>query len=83
MPATAAAPCRPSPASLVACPQFLAPEKLRGVGGILVSPEGRRFVDELTTRDKVAQASGPARWLGCHPWHAVLCCAVLCPAPPA
>lgn len=35
--------------------QFLAPEKLRGVGGILLNAQGRRFVDELTTRDKVAQ----------------------------
>ena len=40
----------PSPAR-----QFLAPEKLRGVGGILLNAQGRRFVDELTTRDKVAQ----------------------------
>lgn len=39
--------------------QFLAPEKLRGVGGILLNAEGRRFVDELTTRDKVTQVSGP------------------------
>lgn len=46
---------------LVHCPvlQFLAPEKLRGVGGILLNAEGRRFVDELTTRDKVTQVSGP------------------------
>ncbi|EFN54784.1 hypothetical protein CHLNCDRAFT_134736 [Chlorella variabilis] len=40
------------PADPASGTKFLAPEKLRGVGGILVSPEGRRFVDELTTRDK-------------------------------
>lgn len=39
--------------------QFLAPEKLRGVGGILLNSSGRRFVDELTTRDKAAQVSCP------------------------
>jgi hypothetical protein len=38
------------------CPQWLAPEKLRGCGALLLSPAGRRFVDELTTRDKVAGA---------------------------
>ena len=36
--------------------QILAPEKLRGVGGLLVNAEGRRFVDELATRDVVSQA---------------------------
>ena len=44
------------PACLPACPQFLAPEKLRGVGGILLNSEGKRFVDELSTRDRVTQA---------------------------
>lgn len=41
--------------SIICRLQFLAPEKLRGVGGILLNAEGRRFVDELTTRDKAAQ----------------------------
>ncbi|KAI3438218.1 hypothetical protein D9Q98_000655 [Chlorella vulgaris] len=36
--------------------KFLAPEKLRGVGGILLTSQGRRFVNELTTRDKAAAA---------------------------
>lgn len=36
-------------------PQFLAPEKLRGVGGILLNRKGRRFVDELSTRDRVTK----------------------------
>jgi len=34
----------------------LAPEKLRGVGGILLDNHGRRFVNELATRDIVATA---------------------------
>ncbi|KAG2497527.1 hypothetical protein HYH03_004675 [Edaphochlamys debaryana] len=38
--------------------KFLAPEKLRGSGGILLSPQGSRFVDELSTRDVVAGAVG-------------------------
>lgn len=37
-------------------PQFLAPEKLRGVGGVLINSLGRRFVNELTTRDAVVGA---------------------------
>ena len=36
--------------------QWLAPEKLRGCGAILVNSKGQRFVDELTTRDKVTEA---------------------------
>lgn len=36
--------------------QFLAPEKLRGVGGILLNRDGRRFVDELSTRNRVTKA---------------------------
>ncbi|GLC61935.1 hypothetical protein PLESTB_001821200 [Pleodorina starrii] len=36
--------------------QFLAPEKLRGVGGLLLDLEGSRFVDELARRDVVAGA---------------------------
>ena len=33
--------------------QFLAPEKLRGAGGILLNAEGKRFVNELGRRDYV------------------------------
>lgn len=36
--------------------QILAPEKLRGLGGILVDRLGNRFVNELDTRDKVTEA---------------------------
>ncbi|KAJ3253076.1 hypothetical protein HK103_000988 [Boothiomyces macroporosus] len=37
--------------------KILAPEALRAAGGILISPlTGKRFVDELTTRDKVTEA---------------------------
>lgn len=36
--------------------QILAPEKLRGLGGILVSSSGKRFVNELDTRDVVTKA---------------------------
>ncbi|MEW5316829.1 MAG: hypothetical protein WDW38_008175 [Sanguina aurantia] len=36
--------------------KFLAPEKLRGVGGVLINSLGRRFVNELTTRDAVVGA---------------------------
>ncbi|CEO99188.1 hypothetical protein PBRA_001094, partial [Plasmodiophora brassicae] len=36
--------------------KFLAPEALRGVGGILVNDAGRRFVNELATRDVVSRA---------------------------
>ncbi|SCU88041.1 LAMI_0D08526g1_1 [Lachancea mirantina] len=37
--------------------KFLAAEALRGLGGILINPlTGRRFVDELGTRDKVTAA---------------------------
>ena len=39
---------------------FLAPERLRGVGGILLDGEGRRFFDELARRDAVAAAVGQA-----------------------
>ena len=35
---------------------FLAPERLRGVGGILLDGRGRRFFDELARRDAVAAA---------------------------
>ncbi|GAQ80621.1 hypothetical protein KFL_000580150 [Klebsormidium nitens] len=36
--------------------KFLAPEALRAIGGILLNQKGERFVDELSTRDVVAQA---------------------------
>lgn len=36
--------------------KFLAPEGLRGAGGILINDLGERFVNELTTRDKVVDA---------------------------
>lgn len=36
--------------------KFLAPELLRGLGGILLNTSGRRFVDELATRDVVTNA---------------------------
>eukprot|EP00189_Rhodosorus_marinus_P007630 CAMPEP_0184753544 /NCGR_PEP_ID=MMETSP0315-20130426/44153_1 /TAXON_ID=101924 /ORGANISM="Rhodosorus marinus, Strain UTEX LB 2760" /LENGTH=833 /DNA_ID=CAMNT_0027232925 /DNA_START=84 /DNA_END=2585 /DNA_ORIENTATION=- len=35
---------------------FLAPESLRGTGGILVNGEGKRFVNELAPRDVVTNA---------------------------
>ena len=47
--------------------QFLAPEKLRGCGGLLLDAGDRRFVDELATRDVVAAAMmavpGRVAWL--------------------
>lgn len=36
--------------------RFLAPEAIRGSGAILLNHEGKRFVNELTTRDKASQA---------------------------
>ncbi len=36
--------------------KFLAPESLRASGGILLNQEGKRFVNELDTRDKVTDA---------------------------
>ena len=36
--------------------KFLAPEALRGSGAILLNKKGRRFVNELDTRDKVSSA---------------------------
>ena len=35
--------------------KFLAPELLRGVGGILINENGERFCKELGTRDYVTQ----------------------------
>lgn len=46
-----------NPKDPAAMTKFLAPEKLRGVGGVLLSPEGRRYVNELTTRDLVSEAT--------------------------
>ncbi|GBG69316.1 hypothetical protein CBR_g4013 [Chara braunii] len=36
--------------------KFLAPESLRGCGGILLNQKGERFVNELTTRDAATKA---------------------------
>lgn len=36
--------------------KFLAPEAIRGSGALLVNMEGKRFVNELTTRNHVSQA---------------------------
>ncbi|KAF0700379.1 Aste57867_9084 [Aphanomyces stellatus] len=36
--------------------RFLAPEALRGAGGILLNVDGRRFVNELATRKEVSEA---------------------------
>lgn len=44
------------PANPTAGTKFLAPEALRGSGAILINELGQRFVDELTTRDKVSAA---------------------------
>lgn len=35
--------------------KFLAPEALRGLGGILINSRGERFVDELDLRSKVVE----------------------------
>ncbi|ETL96808.1 hypothetical protein L917_05789 [Phytophthora nicotianae] len=36
--------------------RFLAPEAIRGSGAVLLNTNGKRFVDELTTRDKASTA---------------------------
>ncbi|KAF4046636.1 FAD binding domain [Phytophthora infestans] len=36
--------------------RFLAPEAIRGSGAVLLNKNGKRFVDELTTRDKASDA---------------------------
>jgi flavocytochrome c len=36
--------------------KFLAPEAIRGSGALLISADGKRFIDELATRDVVSQA---------------------------
>ena len=43
------------PKSRYAKNKFLAPELLRGVGGILINENGERFCNELGTRDYVSQ----------------------------
>lgn len=45
---------------------FLAPEALRGVGGLLLNFAGQRFVNELTTRDVAARA---IYWEGSEDYH--------------
>lgn len=50
----------PAPAAAAVSSAFLAPERLRGVGGVLLDGRGRRFVDELARRDFVAAAVGAA-----------------------
>ena len=45
-------------------PRFLAPEKLRGCGAVLLGADGRRFVDELGTRAAVVEAMMGARRQG-------------------
>eukprot|EP00193_Tetraselmis_chui_P010152 CAMPEP_0177789310 /NCGR_PEP_ID=MMETSP0491_2-20121128/22671_1 /TAXON_ID=63592 /ORGANISM="Tetraselmis chuii, Strain PLY429" /LENGTH=181 /DNA_ID=CAMNT_0019311145 /DNA_START=155 /DNA_END=697 /DNA_ORIENTATION=- len=44
------------PANPDAGTKFLGPERLRGVGGILVNASGKRFVNELERRDTVTEA---------------------------
>eukprot|EP00741_Cyanophora_paradoxa_P002949 tig00000655_g2862.t1 len=44
------------PADPTAGTKFLGPEALRGVGGILINHEGKRFVNELGRRDNVTSA---------------------------
>jgi len=47
--------------------KFLAPEKLRGVGGVLLNKDGKRFVNELARRDHVTdhmlKQDGKVAWL--------------------
>lgn len=44
------------PAAEDAQTKILAPEKLRGLGGILVDMKGKRFVNELSTRKELSNA---------------------------
>jgi FAD-dependent fumarate reductase len=57
----------PAVAAAAASSAFLAPERLRGVGGILLNAAGRRFANELARRDALAAAvrgqPGGAAWL--------------------
>lgn len=41
------------PADLAAPAKTLCGEMMRGVGGVLLTPEGKRFVNELLPRDQV------------------------------
>ena len=54
------------PSDLAAPAKVLCGEMMRGVGGVLLSPEGRRFVDELRPRDKVVEAE--LAWADCSIW---------------
>ncbi|CAO3593959.1 unnamed protein product [Absidia cylindrospora] len=55
------------PSNPGAMTKFLAPEALRAYGGVLLNAHGQRFVNELTTRDKLTQAilaqGGPVIYL--------------------
>ncbi|PKS09923.1 hypothetical protein jhhlp_004546 [Lomentospora prolificans] len=44
------------PAAPYSLSKFLAAEMLRGEGGILLDPSGKRFIDELQTRDRLSAA---------------------------
>jgi aspartate oxidase len=41
------------PSDLSAPAKTLCGEMMRGVGGVLLTPDGRRFVNELLARDQV------------------------------
>ncbi|KAF1775721.1 Succinate dehydrogenase/fumarate reductase flavoprotein, catalytic domain [Phytophthora cactorum] len=45
-----------NPKDREASTRFLAPEAIRGSGAVLLNKNGKRFVDELTTRDKASDA---------------------------
>ncbi|KAI9478426.1 MAG: FAD binding domain-containing protein [Benjaminiella poitrasii] len=44
------------PSNPTAPTKFLAPEALRAYGGVLLNGDGKRFIDELTLRDRVTAA---------------------------
>jgi L-aspartate oxidase len=46
----------PTALSLPGAPRFLISEAVRGEGAFLINGQGRRFVDELLSRDQVARA---------------------------
>ncbi|PYH79211.1 Flavocytochrome c [Aspergillus uvarum CBS 121591] len=56
--------------------KFLAAEALRGEGGILLDGQGKRFVDELTTREQVTAAvmasASPLEGTGLRQWDVTL-----------
>ena len=63
--------------------KFLAAEALRGVGGLLLNSEGKRFVDELQHRDYVTGKIWEQKGKVCPisyrlPWHQLI---ILYPAP--